>query len=421
MFWDKIKNKEKRSTQTTMPWNDFVNLDWNSSYSNAPLTDIELKESTYYKCINRISSDVSKVPLQLKQTTDKGEIVVKNNPLAKLIDRPNPYMSQIDFLKCMEAVRQHKGESGALIQRDAYGNPIALYPIEITRFIIDNAGIAKSKMENPVLVYYRCGIDGMEYNCLYSEILHFKGLSFDGLRSTSVKANLSDTITTNQTAQAYQKDLFSNGLTNKAVVQLTSDIKEEGELKKIQAKFARIYSNDKRIFTVPAGFNISPLNLNLADSQFAELKKMSQVDICTSFGLQPWQIGIWDGVNNNSMEQSNLSYLNDVLLILFEGNEAEFNYKLLKPQDYQNGYYFSSDEQTLLRMDNKTQAEVITNYVKNGVYSLEFARRKLGVPLDFENETVTLPSGQVLLSDLKAGKASWQNNNNKNGGDNSEQ
>lgn len=416
MFWNKIKSKEKRSTQT-MSWNDFVNLDWNSNYSDAPLTDIEMKESTYYKCINRISSDVSKVPLQLKQSTDMGEVVIKNTPLAKLINRPNPYMSQIDFLKCMEAVRQHKGESGSIIQRDMYGNPIALYPIEITRFVIDDVGIAKSTMKNPVLVYYRCGTDGMEYNCLYSEILHFKGLSFDGLRSTSVKANLNDTITTNQTAQAYQKDLFSNGLTNKAVVQLTSDIKDEKELGKIQTKFSRIYSNDNRIFTVPAGFQVSPLNLSLADSQFAELKKMSQVDICTSFGLQPYQIGIWDNVNNNSMEQSNLSYLNDVLLILFEGDEAEFNYKLLNDKDIQAGYYFSFDEQTLLRMDNKTQCDVITSYVKNGIFSLEFARRKLGVPIDFSNETVTLPSGQVLLKDLLSGKASWQQN--QTGGDNS--
>ena len=41
------------------------------------------------------------------------------------------------------------------------------------------------------------------------------------------------------------------------MVQLTSDIKEEKELKKVQNKFNKIFSNNGRVFTVPAGYNVS--------------------------------------------------------------------------------------------------------------------------------------------------------------------
>ena len=51
---------------------------------------------------------------------------------------------------------------------------------------------------------------------------------------------------------------YGSGLTNKAVVQLTSDMREEKNLKKMQQKFERIFSSSGRIFTVPAGYTISP-------------------------------------------------------------------------------------------------------------------------------------------------------------------
>lgn len=387
-------------SEKRMSLEEFQKIDWNANYTGASSTDVEFKESTYFKCVKRISDDVAKVPLYLKQTTKEGEVLADNHYLFDLIERPNPYMSQIDFLKAIEAVRQHRGHSGALITRDYKGKVTGLYPVEITRIVIDNLGIAKSKKKNPILVYYRCGQNGQEYSCLYNDILHFKGMSFDGVISTAIKDNLKDTIDTNTYAQSYQKDLFASGLTNKAVVQFMSDIKDEKKLKEAQAMFDRLYTSSKRILTVPAGYQVSPLQLNLSDSQFAELKKMGQIDICTSFGLQPYQIGIMDGYNNNSLEQSNLGYLSNVLLLLFTSIEAEFKYKLLNEGDRKQKYYFEFDENELLRMDSKTQAEVYTKYVQNSILTPNEVRMKLGEKKAEDGDDLLAASGMLKIKDL---------------------
>ncbi|MDT8718991.1 phage portal protein [Clostridium sp. 19966] len=413
MFWDKMKD-EKRAA--TMDWNTFVNLDWNSNYIGTGSTDMEMKESTYFKCINRISSDVAKVPLLLKQSTENGEVLATKHYLYNLIQNPNPFMSSIDFLKAIEAVRQHRGVSGAIINRDTRGNVNALFPVEITRFVIDNVGLAKSTMQNPILVYYRCGQDGKEYTALYKDVLVFKSFTMDGIISTAVKDNLKDTISTNQSAQSYQADLFKSGLTDKVVIQTTTDIKDKNELAKINNKFNMLWDNDtnKRLFPVPAGFNLQPLSLKLSDAQFAELRKMGQVDICTSMGLMPWQVGIMDGYNNNSLEQSNLSYLNNTLLILFESIEAELNYKLLTAQDRANGFYFSFDEQTLLRMDSKTQSEVYTSYIQNSVMTPNEVRLKLGMVKAIDGDDLLASSGTLKIKDLY--QTAKDNANAKGGG-----
>jgi HK97 family phage portal protein len=407
MFW----NKRQQKRMTTQDMNSYT---WSANFGSTAFTDTELKENTYFKCVKINSESVGKVPLILKQTTDNGERTATEHYLYDIMkNRPNPFMSNVDFWRSMEATRQHKGYSSALITRDIKGNATGLYPITITSIIIDNVGLAKSTMSNPILVQYTCGYDLKQYYCFYSDIIHLKSFTLDGMTSIPIKDNLKDTVETNQSAQDYQKDLFSNGLTNKALIQLVSDIKDEKGLTTIQDKFNRIFSNKGRIFTVPAGYQVTPLNLNLADSQFTELKKMGAVDICTSFGVPPHMIGIMDGVNNNSLEQSNLGYLVNTLLILFESIESECNYKLLTPQERAMGYHFEFDESVLLRTDAKTQAEILNSYIQNSVYTPNEARVKLGLLKAIDGDDLLASSGTLKIKDLyKTAVKNVQQNNN---------
>jgi hypothetical protein len=65
----------------------------------------------------------------------------------------------------------------------------------------------------------------------------------------------------------------------------------------------------------------------------------------------------------------------------------------------------------MLRVNPSEQMNIITNYVKMGIYSLEKARNVLGITIK-DDETVVFPSGQVLLKDLLSGKVSYLNNKN---------
>jgi hypothetical protein len=101
--------------------------------------------------------------------------------------------------------------------------------------------------------------------------------------------------------------------------------------------------------------------------------------------------------------------------------EQEADYKLIGAGLKMN-YKVRFNVSVMLRTSALIQKNIIIDYVKNGIYSLEYARNLLGVNYDFESETVTLPSGQILLKDLIEGKATWQKYNKPNvgGGDISE-
>lgn len=395
MFLDKM---EKRNGEQ-IEWTSVLDTSDTNSWFNNGINNKALSDSTYFKCIKILSESVAKVPLHLKISTDEGDRKLRNHSLYSLLRyRPNEYMSSIDFFKCMEATRQHKGDSFALITRNSKGDVTGLYPITVTKLIIDDVGLCKSSKKNKILVEYE--VNNKTYSCLYSDVLHFKGFTFDGITSISNESLVRGLIDTNILSNSYQSDLFKNGLTNKVVVQLTSDEKSDSALKKTQAKFNNLYSSKGRVITVPAGYKVEPLNLSLADSQFSELKRLNNIDLGTVFGIPSYMLGYTENYNNNSLEQSNLSFLSSTLLILLESIEMELNYKLLTTFEQKEGLYFEFNQGVLLRTDSKTQAEILTKYVSTGVYSPADARKILGMSYIDGSEDLIVNAGVLKLKDL---------------------
>ncbi|EJT6497561.1 phage portal protein [Clostridium perfringens] len=389
MFWDKI---EHRNTEETIKKYTFSEL-INNGFDSVP--DIELKETTYFKCIKYISESVAKCPIVVKQNKKDGEYEAYNHSLyEKLRLRPNPYMTAIDCIKALVVLGEHFGIGGLYIDR--INND--LYPVKIRNIIIDDNGLLEGNL-NKVLVEFN--MPNQEGSCFDRDIILYKpGISFDGIRAKATKELLWSTLKTNLKGQNYLGKLFDNGLTNKILIQLASDIKDEKELKKIQAKFKRLYDNDGRFITAPAGYKLETLNLSLADAQFEQIRKLSRREIANCFGLSPSQIGDLEDSNNNNMEMQNLSFLTDTLLIKFQQIEQELDWKYLSTGDRKNGFKCRFKQEVMLRTDPKTQSEIINSYVQSGVYSLNDAKSKLGIPKVEGGDSILVPSGYYKLEDL---------------------
>lgn len=402
MIWNKINR--------TMTYEDSNKFTW-GNIKSINIESNAMKESTYFKCIKYISESVAKCPIILKKETELGEErYYKHRLYNKLRLRPNPYMSAIDCFRAFIALGEHNGISGLFIDRKT----MDLYPAEIKEIIIDNAGILSSSKKRKVLIKFSLSNES-DY-CFEEDIILYKsGITFDGIYTKSNRDLLSSTLQTNIKSQNYLNKLFDNGLTNKILVQLTSDIKDEKELKKIQDKFNRLYSTDGRTFTVPAGFNISSLNASLSDSQFEQIRKLSRREIANCFGLSPAQIGDLEDSNNNNMEMQNISYLTDTLLIKFQQLEQELDWKYLSNEDRENGCKCRFDEGVLLRTDAETQAKIINSYVNSGVYSINDAKSKIGMPKVEGGDDILVSSGTYKLKDLTAITLSKKGGENNNG------
>ncbi|MDU2156558.1 phage portal protein [Clostridium sp.] len=371
-------------------------------------------DSTYSKCINLYAENIAKLPIITKIKTKKGDEDADSFYLyEKLRLRPNDSMNAFECIKALIVMSKHYGSAGLYIDYDKKGLVKGLYPVRINQFTVDNAGLIKSTKENKVLVDFTCG--DVSGSCFEKDIIILRDNSINGIDFRKTRSYIKDSIDTNIKAQKYQSQLFSNGLTNKIVVQLTSDIKDEKELRRVQSKFDKMYSNNGRVFTVPAGYNVSAMNLSLADSQFAELKIIGKKDISSAIGV-PYSL-----IEKGTLtEEETIAFLSNAIIPVITVLEQEMDWKLLSDEDRKSGYKIRFNVNAMLRTSPEKQSVILDRYVKDGIYTMNDAKRILGVPLVEGGDIVTLPSGQITLDNLIKGKATWQNNSNEEGGDGSE-
>lgn len=395
-------NVEKRMT-----YEESKKFTWSNVSGETTTDSTALKEATYFTCMKVLSESIAKCSLHLKQETKKGEINDKNHYLYDILRlRPNENMSMIDCMKAFVVLSKHEGIGGLYIDRDKIGKVKGLYPAQINKIVIDNLGLVESNKQNKVLIEFNvCGKDG---DCFEKDMILLKDFTIDGINTKSVKSMLKGTINNNIKSTNYLNSLFDNGLTNKMLIQCTADISDQKELGKIQAKFNKLYSSNGRTFTVPVGFSATPINLSLADAQFEQLKRMTVQQIAAAFGVKLHQLGDLKDTNNNSLEQQNISFLVDTLLILFEQIEQEMDWKLLTQEERKKGYKIRFNAKTLLRTDSKTQAEILTMYRNSGAYTINDVRKELGLSLLEGGDEIMVASGTLTLSDIINGKASYQ-------------
>lgn len=385
-------------------------IDW-TKLDNSEEDNFYGIDSTYSKCINIYSENIAKLPIITKINTEKGDMDATEFYLYELLRlRPNPSMNAFECIKALIMMNKHYGSAGLYIDYDKKGFVRGLYPVKINQFVVDDAGLIKSTKENKVLVDFTCG--DVSGSCFEKDIIILRDNSINGIDFKRTRLYIRDSINTNIKAQKYQSQLFSNGLTNKIVVQLTSDIKEEKELRKIQSKFDKMYSNNGRVFTVPAGYNVSAMNLSLADSQFAELKIIGKQDVASSVGV-PYSL-----IEKGSLtEEETIAFLSNAIIPVITALEQEMDWKLLSKEDRKKGYKIRFNVNAMLRTSPLTQSVIIDRYLKDGAYTVNDAKRILGVPLVEGGDLVTLPSGQITLDNLIKGNATWQKDSTLEGGD----
>lgn len=399
MLLDFLEKREENIDTTELTDEEKLFLKVFGIEENQPVA--AMREITYFTCIKKIAEAVAKTPLYLVQDTENGIRRATEDPLNELLSlRPNPYMTAVDFWKAIEATRQHDGISAAVKQYGRKGELLALYPCTIEGMTIDDAGLLKSKLRNKILIEFRVtGSSATDYG-FYEDLLIFKGFTMDGINTKPVRELVKSTIEGQIKAQNYLNNLYDNGLTNKMVVQLTSDIKDEKELGKIQAKFGRLYSKGKRIFTVPAGFSVQPVNLSLADAQYEQIRRMSISQIAALFGVKMHQLNDLKDTNNNSLEQQQLNFLVDTLLILYESIEQEVTWSALTKEKRAEGYKARFNTNVILRTDAKTQQEILCGYTAAGIYKPNESRLELQREKVPEGDELIVNAGVLKLKDI---------------------
>lgn len=347
-----------------------------------------LSEVTYFTCLKMLSETLAKMPVKFYQSTNEGIIEPEDTDVSHLLKtRPNPFMTPTTFWNTVEMNRNHYGNAYVYARRKfvrkKYGGVLKVLDLWVmqsncVQIIVDDAGYFGGV--GRIWYVYTDPTSGKRYIFSTDDVLHFKtSHSLDGITGLPVQKILQDTVNGAAASQEFMNKMYESGLTAKAVLEYTGELNKEAKTALVEAfeEFGSGAKNTGKIIPVPLGMKLTPLDIKLTDSQFFELKKYTALQIAGAFGVKPNQINDYEKSSYSNSEMQQLSFYVDTMLFIIKQYEEEINFKLLTPEEQDEGKYFKFNEKVLFRTDSKTQMEYLSNGVKNTILMPNEARRKL--------------------------------------------
>lgn len=359
-----------------------------------------INEVTYYTCLKLLAETIGKMPIKYYQRTEVGRIRAQPTSMSRLMMvRPNPYMTPTTMWTTTEMNCQHYGNGYIWIRRvfdpAKYGGeyrPLDMWPMQsnCVTVYMDDVGIFGD--EGKLYYAYVDPKSGKSYMFHSEDVIHVRTwYSLDGITGQPVRKILKDTIDGMSAGQDVMNNQYKHGLSAAMAMQYLGDL-SDGKRSQLAKKFADALSGPKnagRVVPVPIGLTLTPLNISMADAQFAELRKASALQIAAAFGIKPNMINNYDKSSYASSEQQALDFLVNTALIRIKQYEEEIAAKALEPREAAENYFYKFNEKVILRADSKTQMETLKDGVNNGIYKPNDARDYLDLPWD--------PAGDKLI------------------------
>ncbi len=359
-----------------------------------------INEVTYYTCLKLLAETIGKMPIKYYQRTKVGRIRAQPTAMTRLMSvRPNPYMTPTTMWTTTEMNCQHYGNGYIWIRRgftpSTYGGeykPLDMWPMQsnCVTVYMDDVGVFGD--EGKLYYAYVDPKTGKSYMFPSEDVIHVRTwYSLDGITGQPVRKILKDTIEGMSAGQDVMNSQYKHGLSAAMAMQYLGDL-SDGKRSQLAKKFADALSGPKnagRVVPVPIGLTLTPLNISMADAQFAELRKASALQIAAAFGIKPNMINNYDKSSYASSEQQALDFLVGTALIRIKQYEEEIDAKTLEPREAAENYFYKFNEKVILRADSKTQMETLKDGVNNGIYKPNDARDYLDLPWD--------PAGDKLI------------------------
>lgn len=352
-----------------------------------------INEVTYYTCLKLLAETIGKMPIKYYQRTKAGRIRAQPTAMTRLMSvRPNPYMTPTTMWTTTEMNCQHYGNGYIWIRRvfapSTYGGeykPLDMWPMQsnCVTVYMDDVGVFGD--EGKLYYAYVDPRTGKSYMFPSEDVIHVRTwYSLDGITGQPVRKILKDTIEGMSAGQDVMNSQYKHGLSAAMAMQYLGDL-SDGKRSQLAKKFADALSGTKnagRVVPVPIGLTLTPLNISMADAQFAELRKASALQIAAAFGIKPNMINNYDKSSYASSEQQAIDFLVNTALIRIKQYEEEIDAKTLEPREAAENYFYKFNEKVILRADSKTQMETLKDGVNNGIYKPNDARDYLDLPWD---------------------------------------
>ena len=309
-----------------------------------------------WACVKILSESAAGLPLKLYDDVAGTRELVKangvdNKRLLRLLRKPNPWMTLLNFLKAIVVNMALRGNAYAMIERSDDGEWIGLIPVPT-----DNVETDTSEE----LIYW-VTLNGNRFPVSPENMLHFKLFSQDGITGLSPVEYQAETMGIAKAGQDWSaRFMRKGGFTGGYVIYKQFLTKTQQE--QVMAKFPDIREGDVddigKMAILQGDPTVLPAGLSQKDSQFIESQQFQEEALAGIWGVPLYlaQRASKTSIMGSNLEQQTSGFVTFGLKPYTDAIEDEINDKLFGD----SSMFVEFVMEGLLRADSAARA----NYYK---------------------------------------------------------
>lgn len=333
-----------------------------SSAGQLVTPDTALQVAQVYRAVSIIADAVAVLPMPVyrRGAAAREKERVDDHEVARLLRRPNPWQTDFEFRRQMQAMVLLRGNAYARIFTDPRSGALAglvlLHPERMHVEMVD--GFRRR--------YQYTWSDGRRETLLQDEVLHLMALSTDGITGLSPITLARTTIGTAKAMAAYSARQFTDQPKLAGVLTTDAELGDEAA-RRVEQSMRRNWAGEGNWFGVPVfeqGLKFQSVGMSNEDAQFLDSRRFGVTEIATWFGVPAHMLGDSSRATWGNVESFGVEFLTFTLLPWLRNIESRFGLQFLDEE-----HFVEHITDALLRGDGASRADRQVKYLQNGVLS----------------------------------------------------
>ena len=353
--------------------------------------------SPIWRGINLLARDTAKLPLsvyRLSGDRDDAKEPDKEHPAYYLLRRkPNREQTAHAWKMLTMAHAILEGNGYSYIARRGDGTPTEIVPLLPDRtYPVRKDGV----------LWYVTAVNGELRKIVPEDVLHVKGLGFDGLAGYPLYMFARDSLGCGMAAQKFGAKYFANSTAVGGHIEFPGMLTEIAQ-RNLRDSFERIHQgleNSHRVAVLEEGAKYVVDGHNARQAQLIELLEFGYVEVSNWLGIPPHKLGYQKASSYASLEQENQAYLDEGLDPWLCNLEGECWDKLLTEEEKQrDSHDILFDRLMLERADTAARGEYFQKALTTGWMCRDEvrARENLNPLPDGEGQKFMTPLNEAIV------------------------
>lgn len=361
-----------------------------------------LGHSVVFACNRVISESIGFIPAYMMQRTDAGKRKATEHPMYScMVNAPNDEITAQAFTETLTSHCVMTGNGYAKItRRSGTGVAIGLNMLLPQQVYPDREKTGQKRL---VYVVKNPGSSDTTYTVVSGkpqDILHLRGLGWDGVRGYSVITMGRQSM---GTAIAQERNLarfWAMGGRVPYHLEMASKFKTEQDFQKFREDWEKTYAEPWRGPILENGTTLKQDGSTMRDAQSLELRQWTVSEICRWFSMNPHLVQDLSQANYSTIEQLFLEFVTMNLSQWMSRWEGDYWRCVLTPDEKSAGYFLRHNARALLRGDFKSRMDAYATALQNGLWNIDECRddddkdplpNGAGKPYHFQMNMQTLP------------------------------